>query len=44
MNAILFAKKYNQITGSSVTHQDIEEWGFMEFAKIEMAIDMIQEH
>jgi hypothetical protein len=43
MDALLLAKRYNNITGSSVTHRDIEEWGFLEFSAVELAMEIIRE-
>jgi hypothetical protein len=32
------AASYNRITGASVTHQEVAEWGFLESYQIESAI------
>ena len=39
MEAMALAKKYNNITGSTITHKDIDEWGYLEVAEIEHAIN-----
>jgi len=38
MEALIMARVYNEMTGASVTHKEIEEWGFMEMAEVEYAI------
>ncbi len=41
MHSILLARQYNNATGASVTHIDIDQWGFMEAQEIEYAIEFI---
>ncbi len=41
MHSILLAKQYNNATGASITHIDIDQWGFLEAQEIEYAIDFI---
>ena len=38
MEAVLMARAYNHMTGASITHIEMEEWGFMEIAEVEYAI------
>ena len=42
MHSILLAKRYNNATGSSITHVDIDQWGFLEEQEIEYAIEFIE--
>ncbi len=41
MHSILLARQYNNATGASVTHIDINQWGCMEAQEIEYAIEFI---
>ncbi len=35
------AKIYNHHTGGNVTHQDVEDWGFLEMSYIIGAFDLL---
>lgn len=37
----MFVRMYNNFTGSSVTHRDVENWGFLEVETIVHAIDLL---
>ena len=41
MDSMLLAKWYNQTTGSSITHRDVEQWGFVEAAELQYALSFI---
>ena len=43
MDSITIAKVYNNATGATITHRDVENFGFLEFARIESALSMINE-
>lgn len=41
MDAIIIAKIYNEMAGASITHKEIEEWGWMEVSEIEYALKFV---
>jgi hypothetical protein len=41
MDAVILARIYNNATGASITHKDIEQWGFLETQEIEHAIEFL---
>jgi len=43
MESITIAKVYNNATGATITHKDVDGFGFIEFATIEAALSMINE-
>jgi hypothetical protein len=34
----MMAKAYNSYTGSSITHKEVDDWGFMESLIIELGL------
>jgi hypothetical protein len=42
MNAMSFAKLYNEITGANITHFDVENMGYSESRKLELVMDALQ--
>lgn len=43
MESISIARIYNNATGATITHRDVDNFGFVEFARIESALNMIGE-
>jgi hypothetical protein len=41
MSDLVFVAKYNRLTGSSITHRDVENWGTFEIALIDAAMDLM---
>ena len=41
MESIAIAKMYNNATGATITHKDVDNFGFVEFARIDAALNMI---
>ena len=41
MEAIMFAKIYNNLTGASISHRDVEEMGFIESCEIEHSMKFV---
>lgn len=38
---MLLTKAYNELTGASLTHWDMQNLGFLEETKIELAIELL---
>ena len=43
MEALIVAKIYNSRTSASITHYDVEEWGFVESMQIISALEFMDE-
>jgi hypothetical protein len=41
MSDIAFARMYNNLTGSSITHWDVRELGLLEETTVSLAMDML---
>ena len=41
VESISIAKAYNNATGATITHKDVNDFGFIEFATIDAALMMI---
>jgi hypothetical protein len=41
MDDMMMAKLYNTVTGASVTHRDVTEWGFTEKTLVRLAIELM---
>ena len=44
MESIAMTRLYNEMTGASATHHDIEGWGWIESVELEYAIQFMRDN